>query len=99
MSPPSLLFMGRKAEEPETIFRWPFPSMTETDLMPNPVAVDSERAEGKSKKGEGFMGTEIRTLPEPNPQSAARLTCLTPSQNRVAPLKQHPQLQASIRSI
>ena len=28
--------------------------MTETDLMPNPVAVDSERAEGKSKKREGL---------------------------------------------
>jgi hypothetical protein len=28
--------------------------MTETDLMPNPVAVDYERAEGKSKKRQGF---------------------------------------------
>jgi hypothetical protein len=28
---------------------------TETDLMPKPVAVDSERAEGKSKKREDFL--------------------------------------------
>ena len=27
--------------------------MTETDLMPNPVAFDSDRAEGKSKKRKG----------------------------------------------
>jgi len=28
--------------------------VTETDLMPNPVAVDSERDEGKSKKLDGL---------------------------------------------
>jgi hypothetical protein len=38
--------------------------MTETDPIPNPVTVDSERAEGKSKKREGFR--KPNTEPEPN---------------------------------
>ena len=35
-------------------FRWPFPSTTETDLMPNSVVGDSERFAVESKKWEGF---------------------------------------------
>ena len=63
MSSPPSLFMCRKAEEPKTLFRWPFPSMTETELMPNPVVSDSERAEGKSKKGEGLWEPNSERLP------------------------------------
>ena len=37
--------------------------MTETDLMPNPVAVDSERAAGKPKKREGFRKPNSERLP------------------------------------
>ena len=63
MSPPSPLFMCRKAEEPKTLFRWPFSSMTETELMPNAAAVVSERAEGKSKKGEGLRKPNFERPP------------------------------------
>jgi hypothetical protein len=38
--------------------------MTETDLMPNPVAGDSERVAYKSKKGKGFR--KPNTEPPPN---------------------------------
>jgi hypothetical protein len=38
--------------------------MTETELMPNPAAVDSERAEGKSKKRERLW--EPKSEPAPN---------------------------------
>jgi hypothetical protein len=37
--------------------------MTETDPMPNPVADDSERAEGKSKKREGFRKPNTEPAP------------------------------------
>ena len=42
--------------------------MTETDPMPNPVAVDSERAEGNSKKGRGYGNRNLnrRRSEEPN---------------------------------
>ena len=43
-----------------------FPSMTETDPMLNPVAGVSERAEGKSKKGEGFRKPNSERLPNRN---------------------------------
>jgi len=63
MSPPSPLFMPHKAEELKTLFRWPHLLMTETDLMSNPVADDSERAEGKSKKREGLWKPNSERLP------------------------------------
>jgi len=63
MSPPSPLFMPHKAEELKTLFRWPHLLMTETDLMPNPVADDFERAEGKSKKREGLWKPNSERLP------------------------------------
>ena len=66
MSPPSSLFMCRKAEESQMLFRWPLPSVTETDLMPNPVAVDSERDAGKSKKQEGLWEPKSERLPNRN---------------------------------
>jgi hypothetical protein len=56
--------MGHKAEESKTLFRWPFPLLTKTDLMPNPVAGDSERAAGKSKKQNGFL--KPKSEPPPN---------------------------------
>ena len=64
MSPPSPLFMPHKAEELKTLFRWPHLLMTETDLIPNPVAEDSERTAGKSKKREGLW--EPNTERPPN---------------------------------
>jgi len=40
--------------------------MTETDLMLNPAAGDSERAAGKSKKREGFRKPNTECLPNRN---------------------------------
>ena len=54
MSPLISLFMAHEAQESQALFRWPFSLMTETDPIPNPVASQSERAEGKSKKREGL---------------------------------------------
>ena len=64
MSPPSPLFMANQVEEPQTLSRWPFQQTTETEPMPNPVAVDSERVAGKSKKREGSW--KPNTEPPPN---------------------------------
>jgi len=61
--------MGRKAEESKTLFRWPFPSVTETDLMPNPAAVDSERDAGMSKMR--------KSLWKPNTELPPNRTCET----------------------
>ena len=46
-----------------------FPSMTETDPMLNPVAGVSERAEGKSKRREGFR----KPNSEPSPNRTAEI--------------------------
>ena len=40
--------------------------MTETDPIPNPVAGDSERAEGKSKKRQGFRKPKSESPPNRN---------------------------------
>ena len=40
--------------------------MTETDPIPNSVTVDSERAEGKSKKREGFRKPKSELPPNRN---------------------------------
>ena len=70
MSPPSPLFMPHKAEELKTLFRWPHLLMTETDLIPNPVAEDSERTAGKSKKREGFRKPNSELPPSRNSGTA-----------------------------
>ena len=71
MSPPSSLFMRHKAEEPQTLFRWPLYLTTSTDLMPNPMVGDSERAEGKSKKREGLWKPKSE-LPPNRPRNWRR---------------------------
>ena len=64
MSPPSPLFMANQVEEPQTLSRWPFQQTTETEPMPNPVAVDSERSAVEAKKRKGLW--QPNTEPPPS---------------------------------
>ena len=63
MSPPSPLFMDHQAEESQTLFQWLIYMATGTELMPNPVAVHSERAAGKPKKREGLWKPKSEPVP------------------------------------
>jgi hypothetical protein len=56
--------MCRKAEESQLLLCWAHFSATETELIPNLLVGDSERAAGKSKKREGLW--KPKSKPTPN---------------------------------
>jgi len=74
MSPLIALFVGYQAEEPQTLFRWPFRLPTETEPIPNLVVGHSERDTGKSKRRNGLW--EPNTEPPPSRNRNWRLDVL-----------------------